>query len=219
MGFATYKDSIAPNFFDRPGIMVPNAATLLLWFLAELRNTTDKGPYMQHADKIIRFLNYAQMPNGELQYHFQTRPHFMCYQYNSFEFLDMAHYYQITGDQRVRPILRRLASYLATGVSEHGSCRYDCFKVFPEVHYWTAALAAALCKAHALELGDYQAVSERAFRYLLSCQRADGGFAFSRRNYGWLRDTRSYPRCQAMILHQLVYRAQTEAHPTPATSL
>jgi Prenyltransferase and squalene oxidase repeat len=211
IGFSEFKDSIAPNFFDHPGVMVPNAATLLLWFLAELQNITGNDKYMQPVDKMIRFLNYAQMSNGELEYAFQIRSHFMCYQYNSFQFLDLAHYYQLTGDKRVQPILIKLAAYLETGVSKRGSCRYNCNTEFPEVNYWTAALASALRKAHELEIGEYQIVSDRAFNYLLSCQRADGSFDFSVRNYGWLHDTRSYPRCQAMILYQLVYRAQIEA--------
>jgi hypothetical protein len=39
----------------------------------------------------------------------------------------------------------------------------------------------------------------------LSQQRQDGGFAFySRHNYGFLRDTRSYPRYLSMILNHLL---------------
>jgi hypothetical protein len=210
IGFSTYKDSMTPNFFDVPGIMVPNAATVLLWFLAELQDITNENQYLEPADKLIRFLQYAQLPNGEMQYHFQTKPHFMCFQYNSFEFLDLAHYYQITGDKRVEPIMQKLARFLATGVSNQGSGRYDCFNEFPEVNYWTAGLGAALCKAHELNLGDYQATSDRVFRYILSRQRPGGGFGFSMHNYGWLQDERSYPRCLAMILYQLSYRAQIQ---------
>ncbi len=209
-GFVTYKDGLVPNFFDRPGRMVPNATTLLLWFVAELSQVTSNGQYMRNVNRMVRFLQYSQMENGELEYHFQIRPHFMCYQYNSYEFLDLAHYYELTGDERVRQILSKMAVYLATGVTERGNSRYSCFKEVPEVNYWTAALAAALRKAHELELGDYLALSERAYRHLLTQQRPDGGFGFSKRTYGLLRDTRSYPRPQAMILDHLLYRAQAE---------
>jgi hypothetical protein len=85
----------------------------------------------------------------------------------------------------------------------------------PEVNYWTGALAAALREAHELQLGNYLALSERAYRYLLTRQRSDGGFDFSKRTYGFLQDRRSYPRYLAMILCHLLYRAQAEAHDVP----
>jgi len=212
IGFASYKDGLAPNFFDRPGRMVPNAATLFLSFMAELSQSTGDDQYMEYVDAIVHFLQYAQMENGELEYLFQLRPHFMCYQYNSFQFLDLAHFYEITGDERVRQVLSRMAVYLATGVAERGSSHYNCFKEVPEVNYWTAALAAALRKAHELELGDCLSLSERAYRYLLTRQRSDGGFDFSEHTYGFLHDRRSYPRYLAMILCHLLYRAQAQAH-------
>jgi hypothetical protein len=219
IGFVTYKDGLVPNFFDRPGRMVANAGTLLLWFVAELCQATGDDQYMKNVDGVVRFLQYSQMTNGELEYHFQARPHFMCYQYNSFEFLDLAHYYKLTDDGRVRQMLSKMAVYLATGVTERGSSRYNCFKEVPEVNYWTAALAAALHKAHELGLGDYLALSERAYRHLLTRQGPDGGFGFSERTYGLLRDTRSYPRYQAMILDHLLYRAQAETDDImPATA-
>lgn len=77
--------------------------------------------------------------------------------------------------------------------------------------YWGAALAAALRTAHELQLGDYLALSERAYAYLLARQRSDGGFDFSTRNYGLLRDGRSYPRYLAMILDFLAWRASALA--------
>ena len=216
IGFADYQDGLGPNFYDRPGIIVPNVATLFLWFVAALSQSTGDDQYLEYVDAVVRLVQYAQMDNGELEYHFQIRPHFMCYQYNSFQFLDLSHYFQITGDQRVRPILSRMAQFLSTGVTERGSSRYNCFKEVPEVNYWTAVLAAALRRAHELGLGDYQELSKRAYRYLLTRQRPDGGFDFSKRNYGFLRDRRSYPRYLAMILYHLLCQAGAE---TPYSSV
>lgn len=209
-GFVPYRDGLAINFFNMPGRMVPNANTVSLWFMAELSQATGDDQYLGYANDMIRFLGHTQMANGELEYHFQIRPHFMCYQYNAYEFLDLAHFYELTGNERVRQMLSKMADFLATGLTERGSCRYDCFKEAPEVNYWTAALAAALRKAHELNLGDYLSLSERVYRYLLTRQRPDGSFAFSVRNYGFLRDTRSYPRTEAMILDHLLLRAQAE---------
>ena len=140
------------------------------------------------------------MASGELPYEVDHRPHFMCYQYNSFEFMDLANYYELTQNPVVLPILGRLAAFLETGVTSIGSCRYNCDKQFPEVNYWTAALATALAKAQSLGLGEYATASRRAVRHLLARQRPDGGFDFSYRNYRMLRDARSYPRYLSMIL-------------------
>jgi hypothetical protein len=130
----------------------------------------------------------------------------MCYQYNSFQFMDLAHYYQLTEDEICLRILKQLATYLATGLSENNHCRYSCSKNVPEVHYWTAALATALRKASELGLGNYLSLSEKAYCYLLTRQRPDGGFNFSEHNYGVLTDRRSYPRYLAMILSFLLNR-------------
>jgi hypothetical protein len=215
MGFQVHEDGLAPNFYDRPGAKVSNAATLLLRFVAELSEVTDSQSYLENADRIVRFLQYAQMPNGEFEYTSQLRPHFMCYQYNAYEFLDLARFYELSGDVRALEMLSLLAEYLATGVTQRGSCRYDCFKEDPEVDYWTAALAAALHRAHELNLSDYAMLSNRAFHYLLGRQKPNGAFIFSQRNYGLLQDTRSYPRCLAMILDHLLHVAEAEKQAVP----
>lgn len=214
-GFVAYKDSLVPNFFNRPGIIVPNAASITLWFMAELSQTSNDELYLEKAEGIVQFLPYGQMENGEFEYHFHSRPHFMCYQYNAYQFLDLANYYELTADKHVFEILDKLASYLLTGATERGSAHYDCYKDTPEVNYWTAALAAALRKAHELDLGNYLAHSERVYNYLINQQRPDGGFDFSTRNYGLLRDARSYPRPLAMILFHLLDRVETVENNVP----
>lgn len=210
IGFQKVRNGLAANYYSHSNSIVPNVTTMLIWLTAELYQLTGDKQHLKYTDPMLRFIEYSQLDSGELPYELHTRIHFMCYQYNSFQFLDLAHYYQNTGDDRVRNMLSKMAMYLSTGVTERGSSRYDCFKEVPEVNYWTAVLAAALRKAHELKLGDYLGLSERAYRYLLTRQRPDGGFDFSERNYGFLRDRRSYPRYLAMILDHLLYRVQAE---------
>jgi hypothetical protein len=211
VGFRRFKDGLAINYHAHTTELVPNVTAMLLALVADIHQATGDSQYLKSTGEMLHFLKYSQMKNGELEYIYDLRPHFQCYQYNSFEFLDLAHYYQLTGDENVRPILNEMASFLATGVTGRGSCRYNCFSEVPEVKYWTAALAAALRAAHELELGDYLSFSERAYRYLLTQQRPHGEFDFSERNYGLLHDRRSYPRYLAMILNFLALRSQLPA--------
>jgi hypothetical protein len=172
---------------------------------------------------MVRFLKHSQLESGELPYTCETRPHFQCYQYNSFQFMDLAAYYELTRDPIVWDMLTRLAAFLASGVTQRASCRYDCFKESPETNYWTAAIAAALLKAHQLGLGQgqYAALSDQAYQRLLSRQNPDGSYIFSDRNYRFLSDRRSYPRQLAMIMYLLCLKAKasvTAHHSTGARS-
>jgi len=207
MGFVTYEDGHVPNYYNRPGAIIPNVAALTMRFSIELSRATDDTAYLNNVDKMVRFLPHGQRSNGEIEYVFQMRPHFQCFQYNAYEFLDLASSYEYTGDERLLVLLDKMARYLSGGVTERGSCRYDCHQERPEVNYWSAAIADALHKAHELQLGDYLGLSERAYRYLLSRQNPDGSFAFSTHNYRVLRDSRSYPRTSVMILKHLLARA------------
>ncbi len=209
VGFQQVGEGLAINYYAHSNSKVPNVTSMSLLLMAELYKLTEAERYLEHTDKMIRFLKDSQLDSGEFPYALQARTHFMCYQYNSFEFLDLASYYDFTQDERVRRIMSKLANYLSGGLTERGSCRYNCFKENPEVHYWTAALATALSKAHQLELGDYEAASLKAYRRVLSQQNPDGGFSFSEKNYRFLRDTRSYPRYLAMILNHLSYGAKS----------
>ena len=210
IGFKNVGEGLAANYYAHSDVAIPNVTTILLWLLAELWKATGEQHFLEHTERMIHFIETAQLESGELPYEYLTRPHFMCYQYNAFEFIDLAEYFQITGDVRVRQILVRLGAFLSSGLTADGSSRYNCHKDHPEVHYWTAALAAALHKVVELEMGDYGELSERAYEHLLSQQKPNGGFDFSRRNYAVLKDSRSYPRYLSMILWHLLYRAQVE---------
>ena len=208
IGFRRLNDGLAINYYAHSSSLVPNVTTMLLWLVAEIYQMTSDEQYLKNTEAMLRFLEYSQLESGELQYNYQVRPHFQCYQYNSFQFLDLAEYYALTGNEQALVIMTKMAQFLSSGVTERGSCRYDCFKENPETNYWTSALATALWKADQLGLGQYQELSERAYRRLLSGQSNDGSFYFSDKNYRLLADSRSYPRQQAMILYFLLWRAQ-----------
>jgi hypothetical protein len=200
IGFRPVDGGLAANYYAGSEGAVPNVSTMLVWLTAELSRVTGEKHYLAHTDGLIRFIAHSQLDSGELPYAYRTRPHFMCYQYNAFQFLDLSHYFRLTGQDHVRKILVNLARYLSSGLTKRGSCRYDCFNKNPETNYWTAALAAALREAYDLGLGQYHEQSERAYQRLLARQNANGSFDFSDRNYRLLTDRRSYPRQQSMIL-------------------
>jgi len=210
IGFQQVGTGLAANYYSHSTIAVPNVTTMLIRLLTALYEVVGDPSFLSNVDGMLRFIQSAQTPTGELPYVFPTRTHFMCYQYNAFQFLDLAEYYRGVGNPDARPILSKMATYLSTGVTERGSCRYDCFKELPEVNYWTAVLAAALCVGHQMEFGDYEALSERAHQYLIGQQRPGGGFDFSRMDLGFLRDRRSYPRYLAMTLYHILCRAETD---------
>ncbi|MHB0858707.1 MAG: hypothetical protein ACYC5M_14215 [Anaerolineae bacterium] len=216
VGFQRDGSGWAVNYFSNvPGSRVPNNTTLALWTLARLHQVTDNDAYLESCGPMVNWLNAVQMDTGELPYAVASnsgpcRPHFLCYQYNAFEFMDLARYAHITEDEAIRPVLSRLAPYLARGILPGGAAAYDCAHNKPEVAYYGAALAAALSQATLMGLGDYRDLSDRAFLRVLTQQRSDGGQAFhSQGSYGILADRRSYPRYLAMILHHLLLEVQT----------
>ncbi|MDG5467417.1 hypothetical protein P9J64_03690 [Deltaproteobacteria bacterium IMCC39524] len=208
-GFQHVGAGLAANYYSHSTVKVPNVTTKVIWLAEELFQVSGDPKYLEYNEKMIRFIADSQLESGELPYELE-RIHFMCYQYNAFQFMDLANYYTFTSDSVVRSILEKLARFLSSGVTEKGHCRFNCFKIFPEVNYWTTALAAALRQAHQLGLGDYLKKSERCFEHALTHQSADGGFSFSRKSYGALTDRRSYPRYLSMILNHLLYRASLE---------
>jgi hypothetical protein len=209
----TDPDMLAVNYFahddDGPG-GVPNNSTMALWVLARLAELSGNDAYRQYCAPMVRWLAAVQLPTGELPYAVgrdrrTDRVHFLCYQYNAFEFVDLVHYLRITGDDSVRPILSRLADYLAGGLTREGRGRYSCLQDQPEVTYYTTAIAHALSQATRLGLGQYAVPASLAFGRVLGQQRRDGNFAcYSRCNYRVLSDRRSYPRYLSMILHHLL---------------
>ena len=211
---------LAVNYFEHQsgnGGGVPNNTTLVLWSLAKLAKITNDISFLELSTDLVTWLSDVQCDNGELPYcvgatSYRDQPHFLCYQYNAFEFMDLLHYYQLTNDAAVKPILAHLAQYLSTGLTEAGIARYDCQSATPEVAYYTSAIAQALSQATLFGLGDYQALADQAFNQVLAQQQQDGGFKFySQTNYGFLADRRSYPRYLAMILNHLLKEYQTRS--------
>jgi hypothetical protein len=209
IGFTEYEDALCINYYDTPVGMVPNNATIFLWLAAELYAATNDEKYIAYTEPSVRFLQYCQSESGELPYAFQRRNHLLCYNYNAFQFLDLAFFFELTHDERVWEIIDKLSRFLSTGVRGNGAAKYDCSSDVPEVNYWTVALAAALHKAHGMGLDNrYKAQSDRGYQRALSRQNHAGGFDFSDRNYRILQDRRSYPRYLAMILYHLLLRAR-----------
>jgi hypothetical protein len=217
VGFQGTGGLLAVNYFANvAGGMVPNNTTLALKTLAKLADVTRDEQYLETCKGMVAWLSQVQLETGELPYSIGCaeragRLHFLCYQYNAFEFLDLAQYYHMTADKAIWPVLKRLANFLSTGVSESGAAGYDCGHRRPEVLYYSAAVAAALSQATELGLGDFRSLADRTYGWTLSYQQKDGGFKFfSRRNYGLLSDRRSYPRNLAMILYHLLLELQVQ---------
>jgi hypothetical protein len=211
MGFQAKEDTLAINYFANLGsVLVPNNSTLALQTFATLADVTGDDEFLSTCPGMVRFLSRVQLSSGELPY-FVTdlagngRLHFLCYQYNAFEFIDLVEYHRLTGDADVMPILEQLARYLAGGITPAGCGRYDCSQTTPEVLYYSLAIAQALSQATALGLGSYQDLVDRTYANVLMRQRDDGRFTFhSRANYYVLCDRRSYPRYLSMILRHLL---------------
>jgi hypothetical protein len=208
IGFSRFGDNVSLNYYAHSNSMVPNINTIYLWMAAAIYRITGERQYLEYVGKILHFLMSSQLESGELQYNYGVRPHFQCYQYNSFQFLTLAEFYVLSENKMAERILARLAQFLSAGITTRGSCRYDCYRENPETNYWTAALGAALYRAQLLGLAKLKDLSDRAYRRLLSKQKPDGGFDFSNRNYRVLADRSSYPRYQAMIMDCLLLRVK-----------
>jgi uncharacterized protein YyaL (SSP411 family) len=207
---------LAINYFSNlAGGVVPNNTAITLRLAAKLASVTGNTSYLNQASAMVAFMNHVQKPSGELPYEAPFgsepgRPHFLCFQYNAFQFLDLLHYYQLTHDQKIVPVLERLATFLSTGLGKSGAARYDCFRETPEVPYYTAVVAAALSQATAMGWGDHHEVANKAFRRVMQLQRPDGSVAFfSRGNYKVLTDRRPYVRNLAMILTHFLMEVQS----------
>jgi hypothetical protein len=205
---------LAVNYFSNVGRgMVPNNATLALWLEAALSKAMGEERFAEHVTGLIDFLAECQLDTGELPYVVGSeqgagRVHYLCFQYNAFQFLDLAEYHEVTTDECVLPIMRKLAEFLSQGITVHGDARHDCESNWPRMHYFTAAVTAALSCADYLGLGDYSATAARGCERVYALQRSDGGYDYSLGDYGFLSDRRSYPRNQAMILRHLLICAQ-----------
>jgi len=226
IGFQPHGSGKAINYFHQPRGKLPNNSVEALWVFLRLAQVTDEKRYTEHVDGLVEFLAKTQLPGGELPYivagpYERGRIHYLCYQYNAFQYLKLAWAAALDPDPRLRRILRALGGFLAKGVTPSGACRADCACIRPETDYFTAVLAAAL---HEASIADcrlpsesgmasvdrqpsalYRELSARCYDRLLARQRTDGSFAYTSGDYGFLRDSRSYPRPQAMTLFHLLY--------------
>lgn len=224
IGFQEEDDTLAINYFGNvPGGRVPNNSASALRTFALLAKAAGDDQYLDECRGMVAFVKRYQTQEGELPYSVRGvtnkgRVHFLCYQYNAFEFLNLVDYYHLTQDQEIWPVLEKLAPFVAVGVTDSGAARYNCYQDTPEVPYYTAAVGAALSQATDMGLGDYRSLADRAYERVLSQQRRDGSFFFSRANYRFLSDKRSYPRNQAMLLVHLLLELKshlTQAVPEP----
>ena len=189
---------------------VPHNSTLVLWLLARLWEETADRAFLDRAPYLVQWLYHVQMDNGELPYRLgrdldDVTVHFLCHQYNAFEFMDLLHYRRITGDEAIAGVIERLAGFLATGVTPDVHTAYDCNDRRTTVLYYDLALAQALHQATELGLGDHRATVSEMYRGSIAQQRPNGGFSYhSKRNYGVLSDKRAYPRYLSMMLVHLL---------------
>ena len=113
-----------------------------------------------------------------------------------------------------KPIFSKLWSFLQRGVQPNDSCANDCASAGgtgPEVDYYTAALGSAAHYAFRMGVDLNDEIAQRCFARVLARQKPDGSFGFSTGNYGFLKDSRSYPRYQAMTLYHLLSATDREA--------
>jgi hypothetical protein len=222
IGYQEYEGTLAANYFaDRVASAVPNASTDVLRFLAELEEVTGSTEYRPTGERVLGFLEKAQRPTGEFPYEISTSAqparmdHFQCFQYNAFECLGLMRYVQLTGSEKAKILAERTLTFLASGLAPEGYARYACGRTRRRVTYHAAALAACFADAKRIGIDGYDALSARAYRWLLERQREDGSFPHSSRDYVVLADTRSYPRNLAMILFHLL-SADPSGHPHEA---
>jgi hypothetical protein len=211
IGFQEHEAGKAINYFDRPRGKVPNNSVEAAWVFARLWRATGNERYLEHVGGLTDFVRSVQLATGELPYVVESpyerrREHYLCYQYNAFEFLKLAWLERLRPMDSVAAVLPGLAKFLATGVTPSGACAEDCRSRSVEVDYYTAALAAALDEASRLGLADGN-LSEPCYARVADRQKNDGSFVYSAGDYGFLRDSRSYPRPLAMTLFHLLYGA------------
>jgi hypothetical protein len=213
IGFQQHSQGKAINYFQRPRGKIPNNSAEAAWLFARLWKATGEEKFLEHLDPLLDFVAAAQLPSGELPYIVEgpyepARDHYLCFQYNAFQFLKLAWLDVLRPGTRAHAILPKLAEFLSRGALPSGASAADCSTVAGggvEVDYYTAVLAAALHEAQRFGLRDASDLSEWCYARCLVRQRADGSFGYSTGDYGFLRDTRSYPRAQAMTLFHLLY--------------
>ena len=210
IGFQPHTSGKAINYFDKPRGKIPNNSVEATWFFLRLWQATGEARFLAHVESMLDFLAAVQLPSGELPYivegpYERRRIHYLCYQYNAFQFLKLAWSDALLPDSRTRKILSSLAQFLMKGVTATGASAVDCSHRMPETDYFTAVLAAALNEAAKQKVIENTDLSDRCYARVLARQRPDGSFAYSTGDYALLRDGRSYPRQQVMTLFHLLY--------------
>ncbi|HET7841168.1 MAG TPA: hypothetical protein VFM21_06155 [Terriglobia bacterium] len=219
IGFQKHDPGEAINYFDKPRGKVPNNSVIAAWFFLRLWRASGDGRFLEHVAPLLNFIAAVQLPSGEIPYIVDSplergREHYLCFQYNAHQFVHLCRSEMLRPGAGAKPILTRLWNFLRRGVQPNGSCANDCASVDgrgPEVNYYTAALGSALHYAHRLGVDPSDDAAQRCFARVLERQRTDGSYGFSTRNYGVLRDGRSYPRYQAMTLFHLLSVLDHEA--------
>ena len=215
IGYQQHQGGLCVNYFQKPRGLVPNNTCEWIWVLGMLAAATREPRYLERVPRLLTFLEAVQTPSGELPYELaggserRTRRHYLCFQYNAFQCMKLAWYAHDHGDARARALAERVADFLASGVRDHGAVRASCSSKLPEVVYYADAVAMALHTVSVLGWRDHAVLADRAFRWVLSQQRADGSFErFSRGDYLVLSDRNEYPRYLAMTLFHLAERAR-----------
>ncbi len=226
IGFQDHTAGKVINYFDQPRGKVTNNSVIAAWYFLRLWKATQEQRYLQHVGGLLDFVAAVQLPTGELPYiignqYEAARQHYLCYQYNAYQFLHLAWCNSLKPDRRAEPVLSRLARFLETGVQPRGACAKNCRRARgggPEFDYWTAAMGAALHEASRLGLSVRPELSAACYDRVLSHQRPDGAFDHSHGDYGFLADRRSYPRSLAMTLFHLLYPAGGNGFERTATT-
>ncbi|MGH9451002.1 MAG: hypothetical protein ACRD11_10735 [Terriglobia bacterium] len=211
--FQAHDGGEAINYFDRPRGKVPNNSVTAVWFYLRMWKATSDARFLAHVPALVHFVEAVQLPTGEIPYivegpNEKARVHYLCFQYNAFQFLYMAWAERLAPGTWKSDTLAGLARFIRGGVQANGACANNCGAVAvdgPEVDYYTAALGAALHDAWQRGFWPDNEPSQRCYDRVLARQKPDGGFGFSTADYRVLRDNLSYPRQQAMTLFNLLY--------------
>ena len=198
------------QYWSELDLVVPNVSAELLWLASEQAKVERSAALEELMPGLLRFLGDAQIGSGELPYRLANsiaprRQHYLCYQYNAFQFLAIARYAENTADAQSEPLLAGLEEFLVHGQAPSGGCRTSCHAAYPEVDYYTAALALALRRAERFAGARPRLVADALVSRLLTRQHRDGRFGYSSGDYGigWLRDGHGYPRPLAIIAYTL----------------
>jgi hypothetical protein len=219
IGFQKHEPGEAINYFDKPRGKVPNNSVIAVWFFLRLWQATGEERFLEHVPPLLQFVAAVQLPSGEIPYIVDSplekaRDHYLCFQYNAHQFIHLCRSEMLRPGAGARPILMKLWEFIRRGARPDGSCANDCATAErggPEVNYYTAALGSALHYANRMGVDPSDETAQRCFGRVLGRHGPDGNFGFSTGNYGFLRDGRSYPRYQAMILFHLLSASDREA--------